>query len=167
VYGAEAAHLWADFSFSGGFFYYSSLLDGHGARRTSGIVFTTGPSSGYATGRGMTDGMTSLTSSGRASTFSSTQKPRVGRPAHNHHTVLNGILWILRSGGAWRDLPERYGTISSRFYTLAKSGVWTQILQQMQQQAIPQPVGWDVQMIDSTIVRSPKAQKRDCQNDEV
>jgi transposase len=37
------------------------------------------------------------------------QKPRIGRPGRDHRTILNGILWILRTGAPWRDLPERYG----------------------------------------------------------
>ena len=47
------------------------------------------------------------------------QKPKVGRPSNDHRTILNGILWILRTGAPWRDLPERYGTwetVSGRFY---------------------------------------------------
>jgi transposase len=27
----------------------------------------------------------------------------------DHRTVINGILWKLRTGSPWRDLPERYG----------------------------------------------------------
>ena len=27
----------------------------------------------------------------------------------NYRRVLNGILWVLRSGAPWRDLPESYG----------------------------------------------------------
>jgi transposase len=49
------------------------------------------------------------------------QKPQAGRPSKSHRTIINGILWILRTGAPWRDLPERYGswkTISSRFYLL-------------------------------------------------
>ncbi len=37
------------------------------------------------------------------------QRPTTGRPAKDHRTVLNGILWVLRTGAPWRDLPERYG----------------------------------------------------------
>ncbi len=54
------------------------------------------------------------------------QTPRTGRPANNHRTVLNGILWILRTGSPWRCLPERYGswkTVSSRFYRRLRAGV--------------------------------------------
>ena len=33
------------------------------------------------------------------------EKPKkVGRPSLNPRTVLNAILWILKSGGRWRDL---------------------------------------------------------------
>ena len=35
---------------------------------------------------------------------------RVGRTSLNPRMVFNGILWILKSGGRWRDLPTRYGT---------------------------------------------------------
>ncbi len=26
------------------------------------------------------------------------ERPRTGRPNHDHRTVLNGILWVLRTG---------------------------------------------------------------------
>ena len=37
--------------------------------------------------------------------------PKQGRGGrwNDHRTMLNGMLWILRSGAPWRDLPERYG----------------------------------------------------------
>ena len=41
-----------------------------------------------------------------------------GRPRKDDRQVLNGILWILRSGAAWQDLPERfpsYQTCHRRF----------------------------------------------------
>ena len=53
------------------------------------------------------------------------QKPRTGKPNHHHRQVVNGILWILRTGAAWRDLPERYGrweSIATRFYRWQKAG---------------------------------------------
>ncbi|RRD66711.1 transposase, partial [Desulfovibrio sp. OH1186_COT-070] len=32
-----------------------------------------------------------------------------GRPVLNEpRAILNGILWILRTGAPWKDLPERY-----------------------------------------------------------
>ena len=38
-------------------------------------------------------------------------KPRLekrGRPPQEARAVLNGVLWILRTGAPWKDLPERY-----------------------------------------------------------
>ncbi|WP_368662727.1 transposase [Kitasatospora sp. NA04385] len=32
-----------------------------------------------------------------------------GRPWRDHRQVVNGVLWRLRTGAPWRDLPERYG----------------------------------------------------------
>jgi transposase len=31
-----------------------------------------------------------------------------GRPWRSSREVLNGIMWILRTGAQWADLPERY-----------------------------------------------------------
>ena len=31
------------------------------------------------------------------------------RPRVDDRRVINGIMWVLRSGAPWRDLPERYG----------------------------------------------------------
>lgn len=66
------------------------------------------------------------------------QKPRVGRPAVDHRKVINGILWILRTGAPWRDLPERYGpvgTVSSRFSRWRQAGVWDRLFARVQQEA--------------------------------
>ena len=31
-----------------------------------------------------------------------------GRPWKDRRAVLNGILWVLRTGAPWADLPDRY-----------------------------------------------------------
>jgi transposase len=86
------------------------------------------------------------------------QKPKTGRPAVDHRRVLNGMLWILRTGAPWHDLPERYGpwrTVASRFYRWQKAGVFQQLFDILKQQA--EAIGqldWDVHFIDSTIVRA-------------
>ena len=36
------------------------------------------------------------------------RRPQGGRPPANDRQVLEGILWILRSGARWQDLPEEF-----------------------------------------------------------
>lgn len=86
------------------------------------------------------------------------QKPKTGRPNNDHRTVINGILWVLRTGAPWRDLPERYGkwtTVSSRFYRWRKAGVWDKIWAKLQSDADSQgEIDWEVHLVDGTIVRA-------------
>ena len=86
------------------------------------------------------------------------QKPATGRPGNDLRTVLNGILWITRTGAPWRDLPERYGswkTLSSRFYRWRKAGVWDRILSELQRQADAEgKIEWAAHYVDSTVVRA-------------
>jgi transposase len=59
------------------------------------------------------------------------QKPKTGRPAHDHRTIVNGILWVHRTGAPWRQLPERYGawsTVASRYRRWRQSGVWARVV---------------------------------------
>jgi transposase len=84
------------------------------------------------------------------------QKPKTGRPALDHRRILNGILWILRTGAPWRDLPKRYGcwsTVASRFYRWQKAGIWQRLFEAVQQQADAEGhINWDVHYVDGTIV---------------
>lgn len=86
------------------------------------------------------------------------ERPRTGRPNHSHRRMINGMLWIARSGAPWRDLPERYGafgTVASRFYRWRKAGIWQRILEALQARADRQGrVDWDLHFIDSTVIRA-------------
>ena len=86
------------------------------------------------------------------------QKPQTGRPALDHRRILNGILWMLRTGAPWRDLPERYGpwrTVASRFYRWQRAGVWSRLLAAVQAQADAHgQLHWDVHFIDGTMIRA-------------
>lgn len=86
------------------------------------------------------------------------QKPRTGRPAVDHRQVLNGMLWILRTGAPWEDLPARYGavgTVSSRFYRWRKAGVFDRVLQRLQAKADARgDLDWDLHFVDATVVRA-------------
>jgi len=55
-----------------------------------------------------------------------------GRPWRDPRDVLNGILWILRTGAPWHDLPERYPpyqTCHRRFQVWVEEGVLSRILE--------------------------------------
>ena len=54
-----------------------------------------------------------------------------GRPPNDPRAILNGILWILRTGAPWADLPERYPPKSSchrHFQRWTEMGVFAKIL---------------------------------------
>ena len=60
---------------------------------------------------------------------------KAGHPYVSHRKVLNGLLWRLRTGAPWRDIPERYGlwsTIQTRFRRWQHEGVWQKILDALQ-----------------------------------
>lgn len=78
-----------------------------------------------------------------------------GRPAKDSRTILNGIFWILRSGAAWRDLPERYGpwqTVYKRFVKWSKAGIFEEIFKDLAADADLQDIS-----IDSTCIKAHKA----------
>jgi len=53
-----------------------------------------------------------------------------GRPPEDNRNIINGILWRLRCGTAWRDVPEKYGNWNSiyrRFRRWSASGVWESV----------------------------------------
>jgi transposase len=80
------------------------------------------------------------------------RKESVGRTAKDNRTFVNGVLWALRSGARWSDLPERYGqykTVHKRFTRWAATGVWEQIFRTLTQDKSNQYL-----MLDSTIIRA-------------
>jgi transposase len=50
-----------------------------------------------------------------------------GRPWRHARDVLNGILWVLRTGAPWQDMPDRYpspATCHRRFSEWSRRGVF-------------------------------------------
>lgn len=86
---------------------------------------------------------------------------KMGRPRSYDRLVLHGILWILCSGAAWRDLPERFGpwsTVYQRFRDWRDDGTFDRILERLHirlnQEGL---IDLDTWMIDSTAVRATRA----------
>lgn len=76
-----------------------------------------------------------------------------GRTGADNRAFVNGVLWVLRSGARWSDLPSRYGenwkTVHKRFSRWAHSGVWERVFRHLS--GAPDN---EYRMIDSTIIRA-------------
>ena len=47
-------------------------------------------------------------------------------PRSDNRRFINALIWMGRTGGRWRDLPERYGsyqTVKKRYYRWLAAGV--------------------------------------------
>ena len=84
-------------------------------------------------------------------------KPARGRTNLQHRPILEGILWIQRTGAPWRDLPVRYGnwkTVYSRFRRWTLLGVWAKVLLTLQNEAEANgSIDWNLHHVDSTSIR--------------
>ena len=66
----------------------------------------------------------------------SPRKDGRGRPRVPDRPVLNGILWILRTGAQWAELPKRYPpyqTCHRRFQQWSQAGVFERVLESLAQ----------------------------------
>jgi transposase len=60
------------------------------------------------------------------------QKPTTGRPNTDHRLILSGILWVIRTGYSWRELPDEFGpweTVHGRYTRWRTAGIWQQIFE--------------------------------------
>jgi transposase len=84
-----------------------------------------------------------------------------GRPASDRRRMLNGILWILRTGAPWRDLPGRLGpwrTVYGHFQQWRNDGTFDRILQALQIRLDRDGrIDWDLWCIDGSSVRAARA----------
>jgi transposase len=88
------------------------------------------------------------------------RKDRRGRPYRDPRDVLNGILWILRTGAPWGDLPDRYpskATCHRRFLRWAKDGTIAKVrrtlLEDLDQRG---RIDWNEAFIDGSFAAAKK-----------
>lgn len=90
-----------------------------------------------------------------------THTRRTGRPRIDDKLMLNGVLWVLCSGAAWRDLPERFGALSTvyqRFRDWRNQGIFDQMLKRLHLKLNERGlIDLQTWMIDSTAVRATRA----------
>src|SRR5438093_12835042 len=88
------------------------------------------------------------------------QNPRRGRPPQDHRPISNGLVWRLRTGAPWRDLPDTFGPrrpVAPRFYRWPRAGIWDRILAEPQQQgAAAGDLDWSVPHVNGTVIRAPR-----------
>ena len=82
---------------------------------------------------------------------------RRGRPWTEHRKVINGILWKVRTGAPWRDLPEEYGpwqTCYDRFVRWRRDGTWDRLLAHVQTKSGTVSDVLVEVSLDSTVIRA-------------
>ena len=85
-----------------------------------------------------------------------TGKP--GRPWKSHRQVINGIVFVLRSGIAWPDLPAEFGkykTVYNRFRRWVKCGLWLKIVKSLIDRLLKGGrIDFDLWCVDGTVIRA-------------
>ena len=96
------------------------------------------------------------------SPFLPSEQGRNCRPAHDNRLVFAGMLWILRSGAPWRDLPSTFGKWNSvyrRFRRWCEAGVFDDLLETLVELGMTED--WRVQMVDSTVAQPRRLYEQD------
>jgi transposase len=87
--------------------------------------------------------------------------PHRGHAYVAHRRVLNGILWRLKTGAPWRDVPARYGpwqTCYDRFVRWSRDGTWQRILHLLQAKADASgQIDWDGAALDATHIKAHRS----------
>ena len=75
-----------------------------------------------------------------------------GTSGRDNRMFVEGVLWIVRTGAPWRDLPEVFGEWNSvfrRFSRWSRKGVWQRIFE-----AMSDDPDFEYLIVDSTIIRA-------------
>lgn len=82
-----------------------------------------------------------------------------GRPRVPNRTVLNGILYVLRTGCQWKMVPGQYSSGSTchlRFQTWVRQGIFERMWRTcLKHYDDLQGIDWQFQSLDGAIVSAP------------
>ena len=85
---------------------------------------------------------------------------KTGRPPSDRRKIMDGILWILRTGAPWRDLPEEYGpwsTVWDLFDQWNADGTLDEILRRLQAAKVDLgQIDLELWCVDGTVVRAAR-----------
>lgn len=86
---------------------------------------------------------------------------KMGRPPRDHRTLFNAAFWVLCSGAAWRDLPERFGpwqTAYDRFCKWQRDGTFDRIVEKLHLRLDSKGlIDYATWMVDATHIRAVQA----------
>ena len=89
---------------------------------------------------------------GRMAPFASGRPGQKGATGRDNRMFVEGVLWIVRTGSPWRDLPGVFGDWNSvfrRFSRWSEAGVWWRIFD-----AMADDPDFEYLIVDSTVVRA-------------
>ena len=85
---------------------------------------------------------------------------KTGRRPRDRRELINGILWVLRTGAPWRDVPGEYGpwsTVWDFFDKWTKDGTFDAVLRRLRSIAIPHDADQkELWCIDGTSIRAAR-----------
>lgn len=85
---------------------------------------------------------------------------RMGRPPRDPREMLDAMLWIVRTGAPWRDVPDWYGpwqTVYTRFTDWRDSGLLDRMVEKLQVLlADGDKIDWELWCVDGTSVRAAR-----------
>lgn len=86
---------------------------------------------------------------------------RPGGQWKDHRLMLDGILWVMKTGAPWRDLPERFGpwkSVYDRFARWRREGLLDRLVAHLQRDLDRLGlIDWTAFCVDSTTVRALRA----------
>lgn len=92
-----------------------------------------------------------------------TPRKKPGRPRHDDRRILDGLIWLARTGSQWAALPRAFGpksTAHARFQEWVQAGVferaWAKVLAEYDAQV---GLEWTWQAADGCMVKAPLGKK--------
>ena len=92
------------------------------------------------------------------------KNPKGGRPPADNRLVFEGILWILKTGARWKDMPKRYPhysicwrRLSVWYETGLLKEIWRAFLSELDEKGI---LDWEEAFVDATFIPAKKGARR-------